>query len=283
MATAEPWTAPVAEHGEGPVWPRGQEALLWVDMLAGDVLRSADGANVSRHHLGRVAAVVRPRADGGYIVALERAVALCDEDLAVEETSRFWDDPAIRFNEGGCDPYGRFFCGSTAYDAREGAASMYRVDSDLSSEVVMSGLTISNGLAWTADGEAAYFADTATQRIDRLRFDRTAGRLLAREPAVQIPASAGGPDGLAIDGEGNLWVALWDGSAVHAYSPSGVLLEVVDLPVRRVTACTFGGADYDRLFITTSRLGLEDPEPLAGAVFAADVGARGFAPFEFAG
>ncbi|MFF0450014.1 SMP-30/gluconolactonase/LRE family protein [Streptomyces sp. NPDC004609] len=173
----------------------------------------------------------------------------------------------MRFNDGGCDPDGRFYCGTMAYDVAPGRGSLLRLDTDGSVTRVLTGVTISNGLAWSPD--------TATGRVDAFDYDTERG-LTARRTAVRIPDAAGLPDGLAVDAEGHLWVALWGGSAVHRYTPQGRLDAVVELPATQVTACAFGGPDLDRLYITTSRMGLDPAaEPLAGALFRADVGVPG--------
>ncbi|MEJ5869099.1 SMP-30/gluconolactonase/LRE family protein [Pseudokineococcus sp. 5B2Z-1] len=301
-------TSPLAHHGEGPVWDERVGALRWVDMLRGDLLswtlpqgwdgeRAADD-DVERHHLGDVLAVVRPREQGGFVVALERCLALLDEgDLGRVPPRRLpdvWDDPTIRFNEGACDPQGRFYAGSMAYDAREGAATLYRLDPDHSVHVVLEGLTISNGLAWSPDGSCAYYHDTPTQRLWRLVVDDD-GEVVDRRALRETPEEKGGPDGLAVDEEGCVWAALFGGSAVHRISPDGDLLAVVDVGARQVTACAFGGPDLADLFITTSAEGLEeaepgadpaadrDDDPLAGALFTVRPGVRGLRVRPFAG
>jgi sugar lactone lactonase YvrE len=267
------------------MWDDRRQHLYWVDMLAGDVLQWQGSGEPTRHHVGDVAAALRPRRDGGYVVAIERGFVLVDEAWSsVQELPEAFADPAIRMNDGGCDPQGRFYCGSMAYDATLGAASIYRLDPDLSSRVVLSDVTVSNGLCWDADGTTAYYVDSATQRIDAFDFDPDAGTFGRRRPVVTIDPDVGSPDGMTIDSQGNLWVALWDGAAVHAYSPHGQLREVVELPTPRPSACTFGGTDLTTLFVTTSALNLDrSADPVAGSVFAATVGVSGTAVHRFAG
>jgi sugar lactone lactonase YvrE len=184
-------------------------------------------------------------------------------------------------NEGGCDPDGRFYCGSMAYDKRPGGAAIYRLDPDLSVRVVVEGVTISNGLEWSPDGTLAYYNDTDTFRVDVFDYDREAG-LTGRRPFAETGLAR--PDGLTVDAEGGVWVALSNGGAVRRYTPEGALDEVVELPVTKVTACTFGGPKLDELFITTSREGLEPgDEPPAGSLFRAAVGVEGLPVREFAG
>ena len=238
---AEPLTGPVAYHAEGPVWSDGWGGLRWVDMLAGDVLSLAPDGAVGRRHVGEVAAALRPRAGGGAVIAVERGFVLEAPDGELSALPPLWGDPGVRMNDGGCDPQGRFLCGSMAYDQRPGAGSVYRLDPDGTVEVVMTDVTISNGLEWSPDGGIAYYADTATGEVSALDPDLTARRTFAR-----IAAGDGAPDGLTVDAEGGVWVALYDGAAVHRYTPAGALDAVVELPVTKVTACTFGGPGLAR-------------------------------------
>ncbi|WP_243788477.1 SMP-30/gluconolactonase/LRE family protein [Saccharopolyspora gloriosae] len=270
---AEQVTDVCAEHGEGPVWHQGWPGLRWVDMLAGDVLTLLPGGTVRRSHVGSVAAALRPRAGGGAVLAVERGFALADDDLIeVRPLGELWSDPGVRMNEGGCDPDGRFYCGSMAYAETPGAGRLYRLDASGHVEVVLDGVTISNGLAWSPDGATAYYVDTPTQRVDAFAYRD--GDLADRGPLVRIDPELGSPDGLTVDAEGCVWVALWGGAAVHRYAPDGGLLAVVELPVPRVTACAFGGGDRADLYITTSRQATDlRRHPEAGALFVLrDVG-----------
>ena len=279
---AEQVTDPVTFHGEGPVWSDRWGGLRWVDMLAGDVLSMAPDGTVRRRHVGDVAAALRPRRGGGAVIAVERGFVLEDADGALTVLDPVWSDPGVRMNEGGCDPDGRFWCGSMAYDQAPGAAALYRLDPDGSVRTELEGVTVSNGLEWSPDGSLAYYDDTATHRVDVFDYDRDAG-LTGRRPFVQLGGD-GNPDGLTVDAEGGVWVARFGGGAVHRYTPAGVLDVVVQLPTAQVTACTFGGPRRDQLFITTSREGMgPDDDPLAGSLFRADVGVPGRPVREFAG
>ena len=280
---AEQVTGPVTYHGEGPVWSERWGGLRWVDMLAGDVLSlAADGA-IDRRHVGNVAAALRPRRQGGAVIGVERGFALEDAGGAIRHLGELWTDTHVRMNEGGCDPDGRFYCGSMAYNQRPGAGALYRLDPDSSVHVVLENVTISNGLEWSPDGSRAYYNDTPTQRIDVFDYDSESG-LTGRRPFAEIPTEAGGPDGLTVDEEGGVWVALYGGGAVRRYNPEGVLDEEIEVPAKQVTACTFGGSDLDQLFITTSREGLgSGDDPLAGSVFRSAVGVASLPVREFAG
>jgi sugar lactone lactonase YvrE len=254
-----------------------------VDMFAGDYLSLANDDEVDRRHVGTVAAVLRPRRRGGAVIGIERGFALEDADGTLTHLDELWTDTSVRMNEGGCDPDGRFYCGSMAYDQHPGAGALYRLDSDGSVRLVLENVTISNGLEWSPDGSRAYYNDTATQRIDVFDYDGESG-LTGRRPFAEIPAEAGGPDGLTVDAEGGVWVALYGGGAVRCYTPEGVLDEVIEVPAKQVTACAFGGQDHSQLFITTSREGLGGGEdPLAGSLFRAAVGVAGLPVREFAG
>lgn len=276
-------TDPVAYHGEGPVWSRRWGGLRWVDMLAGDVLSLALDGTVNRRHVGSVAAAIRPRRQGGAVIGVEQGFALENSDGTLTHLGQLWTDGSVRMNEGGCDPDGRFYCGSMAYDKRSGGGALYRLDPDRSVHVVLEAVTVSNGLDWSPDGSRAYYNDTATHRIAVFDYDRDAG-LTGRRVFADVPPEAGRPDGLTVDAQGGVWVALNGGGAVRRYTPEGVVDEVVEVPARKVTACTFGGQHLDELFITTSREDLEpDVDPLAGALFRSAVGVTGMPIREFAG
>jgi sugar lactone lactonase YvrE len=280
---AEQVTGPVAYHGEGPVWSERWGGLRWVDMLAGDILSLVADGTINWRHVGSVAAALRPRQQGGAVIGVERGFALEEADGTLKHLDELWSDTNVRMNEGGCDPDGRFYCGSMAYDQQPGAGALYRLDPDGSVRVVLENVTISNGLEWSPDGSHAYYNDTFTQRIDIFDYNGESG-LTGRRPFAEIPAQAGGPDGLTIDEQGGVWVALYGGGAVRRYTPEGVLDEVIEVPAKMVTACAFGGRDLDQLFITTSREGLEPGEdPLAGSLFRSAVGVAGLPVREFAG
>jgi sugar lactone lactonase YvrE len=279
---AEQVTDPVTYHGEGPVWSPSWGGLRWVDMLAGDVLSLADDGTVSRRHVADVAAALRPRRNGGAVLGVERGFALEDADGTLTTLPPVWSDPGIRMNEGGCDPDGRFWCGSMAYDHRPGAGSLYRLDPDGTVTVAFGGVTISNGLDWSPDGSVAYYDDTPTHQVAVFDYSSDAG-LTGRRTFVQL-ADDENPDGLTVDAEGGVWVALFGAGVVRRYTADGRLDGVVEVPAAQVTACTFGGPALDRLYITTSRENLPpDADPLAGALFAVDPGVAGRPVREFAG
>lgn len=284
--TVELVEAEHAYHGEGPVWDAQAGKLRWVDMLVGDIMSMVPStARVQRLHVGEVAAAVRPRRSGGLVVAVERGFALMDPgEEAIRFLSPLWSDNTTRMNDGGCDPQGRFYCGTMALDESPGKGALYRLDPDGSVTTVLTGVTVSNGLAWSADGTLAYYVDTATQRIDQFDFDSTSGTFHNRRPVVNVAAEAGMPDGLTTDAEGGLWLALWAGGAVHRYTSDGRLDEVITLPVTNVTACAFGGENLEDLYVTTSKHQAPERESMtAGGLYRVRPGVCGLPVLDFAG
>ena len=278
MTTPEQVTDAITYHGEGPCWSPTWGGLRWVDMLAGDLLTLREDGDVDRLHVGEVAAFVRPRTRGGYVVGLERGLGLADRP---HEPPRpwlgLWDDDGVRLNEGGCDPRGVLYAGSMAYDAAEGAARLLRITPGGDVTTVVGDATISNGIDFSPDGRRAYYNDSGLGRTDV--FDVVDGELTGRRPFHE--PSEGAPDGLTVDAEGNVWTALHGAGLVRCLSPEGRVLRDVEVPAAQVTACTLGGADGRDLFITTSRENLDDPEPAAGALFRVrvEVPGRPTAPF----
>ena len=280
-----------AVHGEGPAWDAASGRLLWVDMMGERLHLTTPGTDDEMVDYPQPVCVAVPRASGGLALALGDGFWLQDRDGTLHQVLAIpQPDPpagAVRMNDGKCDPAGRFWAGSMAYDARAGAGSLYRLDADGTTHEIVRDVTISNGLAWTPDGATMMFIDTPTQRVDAFDMDPSTGDLSNRRPLVEIPAAAGMPDGMTIDDEGSLWIAMWEGGAVHRYTPDGRLDTVIELPCTNVTSCCFGGAGLDELYITTSALGLSDEvharQPLAGGLFRFRPGVTGPAAVAFAG
>jgi sugar lactone lactonase YvrE len=276
---------PGAILGEGPVWDARVGRLVWVDILARrvyltDVRTGATDAIETPLHVGAVA----PRAAGGYVAALQDGFWIVG-DGEPRQLARIPEaNPALRFNDGKCDPAGRFWAGTMRYDEAPGGGALYRLDPGGEVTRVLDGVSISNGLAWSGDGRVLYYVDSATHRIDAFPFDPSTGEIGERRTVVDIPPELGFPDGMTIDAEGGLWVALWRGSAIHRYL-DGRLDRVVDLSVSKPTSCAFGGDRLDELFVTsaTTDLSAEEREaqPHAGAVLRIRPGVRGLPPDAF--
>jgi sugar lactone lactonase YvrE len=293
--TARPVTTPgsACDHAEGPVWDARAGVVRWVDMLRGDLLSLDPDAlpddglvGPERRHLTKVLAALRPRVQGGWVVATERGFAVtdADDDWTLRPVVELWDDPSIRMNEGGCDLAGGFLCGSMAYAKTTGDATLYRLDPDGSVDVVLIDLTISNGFAIDPTGTLAYYIDTPTMRVDVFDVGANGRTLTGRRPFVRIEDGAGGPDGLCVDVEGGVWVALFGGSAVRRYLADGTIDTIVHVGTPKVTACTFAGRDLGTLCITTSQ---EDEVPgtipFAGTLFTVRPGVTGMSPLPFRG
>jgi sugar lactone lactonase YvrE len=281
---AEQVTDVCTVHGEGVVWEDATALVRFVDLEAGALMSYDPGTGaVDRRQLGTVVACVRPRRLGGLVVALERTFVLLDAEGTVEaEYGPVFDDEGIRFNDGGCDPAGRFWMGSMAYDEAPGRGTIHRLDPEGGVHLVLTDVTISNGLSFAADGRSARYVDTPTGRIDTLEVDPAAGTVSGRAPFVEV--GPGHPDGIAVDTEGGVWVALWQGSAVHRYDRDGRLTHVVRLPASQVTCPAFGGPDLADLYVTTSRRGRpEGQEPAAGALFRVRPGVTGVPVLPFGG
>ncbi|MBB5833206.1 SMP-30/gluconolactonase/LRE family protein [Brachybacterium aquaticum] len=268
-------TDSLAHHGEGPYWSETWGGLRWVDMLEGDMLQlRPDGSARRLPTPGAVVACVRPAHGGGAVLALEKCFALEDADGSIRRLPPLWDED-VRMNEGAVAPDGSFYCGSMTYDQRPGAASMWRLLPDGTTGIEFGDLTISNGLAFAADGASAFFVDTPTGRVDVMDWSAESG-FSGRRPFADLTAEEGHPDGLCLDAEGNVWVAMYGGGQVLGLDAGGRVAEKVEVGARQVTACTFGGADLATLYITTSRENLPDGEdPAAGSLFSVQPGVTG--------
>ena len=273
-------TVEVAIHtravlGEGPRWDAAASRLLWVDIEAGvlHVFEPQGDGDRAIALDARVGAAV-PATDGRVLAALADRLALVDlADGPLETLAEIPHPDDRRLNDGACDPAGRFWVGSMALDERPGGGALYRFTVVGGLERVLDGVTLSNGLGWSPDGRLLFYVDSPTQRIDGVDFEPGSGTISGRRPFAEIEPEAGIPDGLTVDEEGGVWLALFGGGAVRRYGPDGTLDLVLELPARKVTACCFGGPDGRDLYVTTASIGGE-PEP-AGSVFVAAVDVAG--------
>ncbi|MFF3892297.1 SMP-30/gluconolactonase/LRE family protein [Streptomyces sp. NPDC001812] len=269
--------------GEGPTWDPATGRLLWIDILNSRVhtYDPATGRRTLRRTEQHVGAV-KPRAGGGLVLNLRDGIGLLDPD----DTFRWLRHepvPGRRGNDAAVAPDGTLWAGTMRYDEATGGGTLTRVTGDGTAETVLDDVTVSNGTGWSPDGRLMYYVDTPTRRIDVFDVDAASGSVTGRRPLTVVEDGAGFPDGLTVDAEGCVWVALWDGAAVRRYTPSGALDRVVELPVPRVTACAFGGPGLSDLYVTTARVGLASPPPLAGSLLVVPDAGRGLAPPAFAG
>jgi sugar lactone lactonase YvrE len=258
-----------------------------MDVLAGVVVTIGPDVAPKRHSLPtRAVTAVRRRASGGFVIATEDELVVADDALsAFEPFVKLIGDRTFRTNDGGCDPLGGFVVGTMAYDERPDRSVLYRIDPSRRVTRILEGVSISNGVQWSADGSRVFYIDTPTRRVDTFNFDLQTAVWTGRRTHIQIDIDQGWPDGMAIDEEDGLWIALWGGGAVAHYDAAGKLVETIRVPnVSQVSSCAFGGPQLRDLFITTSRKGLSSwQEPHAGAVFKAETAVRGAIPFEFSG
>jgi sugar lactone lactonase YvrE len=290
MSTVELALPARAELGEGACWDARSQTLFWVDILRGRVHRFSPATAACRSFdVGQPVGAAALREAGGLVLALRDGFATLDLDTgALTWIARVEDDrPSQRMNDGRCDASGRFWAGTMALDPSPGTGTLYRLDPDGRVTPVLADLTISNGLDWSPDGRTLYFVDSGTQRIDLFDFEPLAGTLSNRREFVRVPDAAGMPDGLVVDAEGFVWVALWGGGALHRYATDGALARVVMLPVSHPTSCAFGGPDLTDLYVTSASVELTPAalsrQPYAGGLFRLRPGVAGRAVHRFAG
>ena len=272
------WSATPGLLSEGPRWHEEHQELLWVDILGRHLHRGTlndDGGleRVETISVDRHVGAVAPAIGGGYVLAAGQGFLYVDQAGATHELAQPEAGHSdVRMNDGACDLQGRFWAGTMAYDESPGAGSLYRLELDGSCSQVLTGLTISNGIGWSPDGTTMYLNDSGTGSVDAFGFDGPSGAISDRRTLVQIDQAGVVPDGLTVDEQGGIWVALWGGAAVNRYAADGSPLATVSLPVQRPTSCAFGGPDREILFVTTARAGLDEDalarQPDAGRVFS---------------
>jgi sugar lactone lactonase YvrE len=280
--------------GEGPVWNHRDATLDWVDITGQLLHRFSPQSGIDQTiAVGRDIGAFAHRRDGGYVLALQGCFALMDagrDDWRIlAEVDR--DAPEVRMNDGKCDRRGRFWAGTIAYDAEQGRGVLYRLDPDGSITTVLRDLTVSNGLAWSSDDRTLYFIDSFARGVDAYDFDLEAGALSNRRQLVAVewdeasPAGLTVADGMTVDAEDHLWVAIFGKGEVRRYSPDGALVQAIDVPVPGVTSCAFGGEDFADLYITSSINLVDslDNRPGAGGLFRCRPGVAGRSAFLFAG
>jgi sugar lactone lactonase YvrE len=268
--------------GEGAIWNHRQQVLHFVDINDG-VVYTYDPVSGLYEHVpawSRVGTVV-PVAGGGLLLATQSGITTLDPETGVFEwLANPLRDPAVRYNDGKCDPSGRFWIGTMAMDGRGEAGALYKVDGDGSVTLMLDRVSISNGLVWSADRSKFYYIDTPTGCVQVFDYDDTSGTISNGRTAFAIPAGHGSPDGMCIDSGDRLWIAMWGGASVNCYDPAtGALLHQVFVPAPHTSSCAFGGPDLDTLYITTARVGLNAEQleqwPQSGNVFVAKPGATG--------
>jgi sugar lactone lactonase YvrE len=280
-----------SDLGEGAIWNYKTGELMWIN-ITGKILNFYNPSIGSNKEMftGQMIGTVVPAESGLVMVALENGFYQLDPQTG---TKKFIADPedeitTNRFNDGKCDPAGRFWAGTLSLEGKPGAAALYRLDPDSTVHRMVENVGISNGIVWSHNFRKMYYIDTHTQKVTGYDFDNETGEINNPVVAIDVPAEMGSPDGMTIDEDGNLWIALWGGSAVACWDPeSGELLRKIEVPAKNVTSCAFGDEDLATLYITTARIDTSDEElekfPLAGGVFKIRPGVKGVKSFFFKG
>ena len=282
---------PTPRVGEGPLWDEERQVLYWVDILS-SLLYIYDPATGENRALdvGRHVGTVVTRASGGLMLAVREGFA--SFDLETQELTLIANPEAHitgnRFNDGKCDPAGRFWAGTMAYESPSNQGSLYRLDTDFSVHKIFGDVAISNGIIWSLDHTTMYYIDTLRKNVRAFDYADDTGDISNERVIINVPEEIGMPDGMAIDSDGMLWVAHYGGSCVSRWNPNTAqLLEKIDLPVTQVTACAFGGPNLDILFITSAAQELDAAElerqPLAGGLFSIKTPYQGVLSFRFGG
>lgn len=277
-----------ATLGEGPVWVEREQALYWVDIPEKRLFRWSETAGLRTTDLGYHLCSLAPRRSGGFVGAGYDGFLAPDPESGRADS---WGDPepglpGNRFNDGKVDREGRFWAGTMDRFEREASGSLYRFDPDRSWTRIDSGYRVTNGPAFSLDGRTMYHTDSALQRIYAFALD-AGGSAANRRIFIQFGEGDFYPDGMTVDAEDCLWVAFWDGWCVRRFSPSGERLLELPVPAQRPTSCTFGGPEYDRLFVTSASRGLTPEQratqPYAGGLFMTVPGVKGVPEPLFAG
>jgi len=276
--------------GEGPVWDAKRKVICWVDILRGEIHEySSQSKSHNTIAINQMIGAAAICADGNFAVALRNGLSFVNREsgevtmIADPES----DIPGNRFNDGKCDPAGRFWAGTMSHTDEPEKGSLYVLDTDLSITKKITNVSISNGLAWSLDEQTFYYIDTPTYTVVAYNYDKRTGEISNKRLVITIPKEDGSPDGMTMDNQGMLWIAHWDGWQITRWNPNtGEKLFHFPMPVARVTSCTFGGDDLRDLYITSARIGLTEAQlteqPLAGSLFVIkNIGYTGLESFEF--
>jgi sugar lactone lactonase YvrE len=270
--------------GEGVRWDARREELLRVDILAGRIYRDRvadDGRLIPIRTYTvpfTVGAIVPVLDDDGWLLAAGRGFVHLSPDGSLRPLAEVAPAGA-RMNDAACDPQGRLWAGTVADDHHAGGGALFRLDLNGLTELMLGGLTISNGLGWSRDGRTMYLADSGPRVVLSFAFDGERGTISRRRVLIELREEVGTPDGLTVDADGDLWVAVFGAGRVHRYSPGGELRQTLRVPALETTSCGFAGPGLGRLYVTTATEGWSDErrlaEPAAGLVYRIDTDATG--------
>jgi len=271
--------------GEGPAWDTKTRTLYWVDILEKRVhYRHADEDGFIQ--LDEMPGCLAPTKSGTLLIAV-RASILDLEPATNKQTvlAAVSEPDNNRFNDGKCDPAGRFLAGSMNMDEESPTGALYSFDGQTVT-LLLDGIRISNGLAWSPDSKTLYYIDTPTRVVKAFDYNLSTGQIANPRVVINVPEALGWPDGMTSDTEGNLWIAIWGGAQVTRWNPqSGELLEQIPLPAKNITSCAFGGDDLNELYITSARKGLNKADLTAykhsGSLMRVKTKVQGMPTFEF--
>lgn len=261
--------------GEGPVWDHANKSICWVDILNGNIHEFCPAENKYRTiQVNEMIGAVALRTNGDFLAALKTGLAFINRTSGEVKLLHHPEIhlPENRFNDGKCDPAGRFWIGTMSLAEEVGAGSLYMIERDLSHSVKIKDVTISNGMAWSPNRKTFFYIDTPTFKVVAYDYNIETGEITNRKVAINIPEKEGSPDGMTIDTEGMLWIAHWDGWQVARWNPfTEEKLLSIALPAACITSCTFGGENLQDVYITSASTGLtekqREEQPLAGALF----------------
>jgi sugar lactone lactonase YvrE len=270
--------------GESPIWDHRLDEIVWIDITGRDLHRLSGAGAELTHRLDARPGAVALRGERGLVVALGTgfAVTASPDERPVESLTGL-TRPELRFNDGACDARGRMWVGTTAVLEGGPPGELLRLDPSGNTESVLGSIGLSNGIGWAPSGEVMYHVDTSAQAIFAFDFDERNARVVNRRRFAAVDEHDGHPDGIAVDREGGVWVALWGGGVIRRYAPSGEIDGELRIPVRRVTSCAFGGTRLDQMYVTTAARGASLDEPLAGRLFRLEPGVAGLPVTPFAG
>lgn len=283
---SEPIACTTDQHllGEGARWDARRNELLRVDIMAGRVHRdlvTSEGALVPVGDYqvpGTVGAIAPVQGDEGWLLAANRGFVHLSPDGSLHPLADVAPE-GTRMNDAACDPQGRLWAGNKAHDNRPGAATLFRLERNGQVEVMLDGLTISNGLGWSPDGDTMYLVDTIPGVVYAFAFDREHGHISDARELIDMRGDDGAPDGMTVDAAGDLWVAIWGAGQVRRYRPDGELRQVLDVPAVQTTSCAFAGPELRWLYVTTATEDWTDEQrsahPAAGLVYRFDTDATG--------
>jgi sugar lactone lactonase YvrE len=278
-----------AALGEGPCWDEKTHTLYWINIYAGEIhVFSPESGSDRLIPVGEPIGCLAPTNAGELIIASQSGISLLDPATGTRKILAHPEEglPRNRFNDGKCDPTGRFLAGTMDNAEKEASGSLYSLSPDGTLKTLLTGVRISNGLAWSPDHRILYFIDTPTRVVMAYEYDLATGDIANAREAVRVPEELGWPDGMTSDTDGNLWIAMWGGAALTKWDPaSGRLLQTNPIPALNVTSCSFAGEGLTDLYITSARKGMNDGQlvqfPLTGGLFRLRTEVKGMPTFSF--